>query len=69
MNGSQSPHVALQNFPIEDGCISMGGKSILTIAEEIGSTPFYIYDREAIKKKVLGLVNALPPAGTHPLCD
>ena len=47
-------------FPTRDGELLVGGKSISTLADEIGETPFYVYDRTLIQQRMSELRKALP---------
>ena len=47
-------------FPTRDGELLVGGKSISTLADEIGETPFYVYDRTLIQQRMSELRQALP---------
>jgi diaminopimelate decarboxylase len=57
-------HAASPWFDIEDDCLRVGGRSLLQIAAEVGRTPFYVYDRSVMRRKVQQLRAALP-AGIH----
>lgn len=47
-------------FPVVDGCLQIGGMSLTRLAERVGSTPFYAYDRHLISERVAQLRAALP---------
>ncbi len=47
-------------MPIVDNCLQIGGKPLSQLAEQIGSTPFYAYDRRLITARVAELRAALP---------
>jgi len=53
-------HAPMDQFPIKDGCLTVGGRSILDIAQQVGSTPFYVYDSDLMEQRVTQLRNALP---------
>lgn len=57
-----SPAVHFQNllFPVEGNCLQIGGMPLTRLAEQIGSTPFYAYDRRLISERVAKLRAALP---------
>lgn len=55
-------HAAIRAFPVIDGEIAPGGVRISRIAERVGRTPFYVYDRAAISSRVRTLRDALPAA-------
>jgi diaminopimelate decarboxylase len=48
-------------FEVRGGCLHVGGISLTRLAERVGSTPFFAYDRALIKKRVNQLRSALPP--------
>ena len=47
-------------FPSRDGELLVGGRPISVLAEEIGETPFYVYDQSLIRQRVDELRQALP---------
>ena len=47
-------------FPIADNCLQIGGMPLTQLAERVGSTPFYAYDRRLISERVARLRAALP---------
>lgn len=55
-------HAATQAFPVLGSEIAPGGIPIGRLAERVGRTPFYVYDREAISARVAMLRKALPSA-------
>jgi len=54
----------MTQFGVVDNCLQVGGRSLTAIAQEVGQTPFYAYDRAVISAKVAGLRQSLP-AGIH----
>ncbi|NIA27492.1 MAG: hypothetical protein GWP02_05495 [Desulfobulbaceae bacterium] len=50
----------MDQFPVINGELHVGGIPITQLAERAGHTPFYLYDRRAITKRVEALRNALP---------
>ena len=42
-------HAPMDQFSIIDNRLSVGGRTVTEIAEEIGSTPFYVYDSALIQ--------------------
>jgi len=56
----------LQNigFPVVDNCLQIGGKSLSRLVEQVGSTPFYAYDRQLMSDRVASL-RALLPEDIH----
>lgn len=53
-------HAPMDQFPIVDGELTIGGKSITQIAKEVGQTPFYAYDRQLITDRIALLRKSLP---------
>jgi len=53
-------HAALASAPVVDDTLTLGGEPVHRIAERVGSTPFYAYDRAAISTRVEQLRAALP---------
>jgi diaminopimelate decarboxylase len=60
MNANQHVHAAHTRFPAVDGCLHIGGVSLTRLAQQLGSTPFYAYDRKLISDKVQQLRQGLP---------
>lgn len=50
----------MNQFPIEDGCLQVGGIPLPRLAERVGCTPFYAYDRRLLDVRVAQLRKALP---------
>ncbi len=66
LNMSQIPralpvHAPLEQFPVEAGELCVGGQKLSLLAERVGQTPFYAYDRAALRLRVAGLRAVLPP--------
>jgi diaminopimelate decarboxylase len=55
-----SQHAPHPYFTARDGELVVGGRKITEIAAEIGRTPFYVYDRAVMTRKVQDLRAALP---------
>jgi len=55
-------HAAQTLFPVRDGCLQVGGIPLTRLAERVGSTPFYAYDRSLLDARVARLRAALPAA-------
>lgn len=53
-------HAALDTLEYKDGILQWGGRKITEIAEELGPTPFYAYDRQRMSRRVAELRDALP---------
>ena len=61
MNTPAKPrHTPMSQFPIVDGELQIGGKSVSQLAAETGQTPFYAYDRAVISAQIAKLRSALP---------
>lgn len=57
---SPPTHAALTQFPAVAGCLTVGGISIDRLALRAGGTPFYVYDRKLVLKRVARVRDALP---------
>ena len=55
-------HVPMHQFNVADNCLQIGGQPLIDIARQLGSTPFYAYDRTVIRAQIDQLRDALPPA-------
>ncbi len=53
-------HAPLDQFAVVDDELIVGDTPIRRLAEQVGQTPFYAYDREAITRRVRALRQALP---------
>ena len=53
-------HAPMDQFPIINGELHIGGISITQLAERVGQTPFYAYDRKLITERVQYLRDSLP---------
>lgn len=60
MNDQAPAHAALKNLEYRDGELIWGGRKVSEIAEEVGGTPFYAYDRARIAARVAELRAAMP---------
>lgn len=54
-------HAPMTQFPVEDHCLVIGGIPLTRLAQRIGSTPFYAYDRQLITARIQSLRQSLPP--------
>ena len=57
---SSPAHVPMSQFPIVNGQLHIGGQPLKLLAERVGQTPFYAYDRELLRGRVAELCAALP---------
>ena len=53
-------HAPMDQFPIVDNELHIGGIGISQLAQQVGQTPFYAYDRKLIGERVQQLRTALP---------
>jgi diaminopimelate decarboxylase len=55
-------HVPMSQFPLDPatGELTVGGQRLSVLAERVGQTPFYAYDRGLLKARVAELRAALP---------
>ncbi|HEX8406055.1 MAG TPA: pyridoxal-dependent decarboxylase, exosortase A system-associated [Duganella sp.] len=57
-------HAAQKQFPVQDDCLQLGGILLTRLAERVGRTPFYAYERSHIQSRVELLRQTLPQ-GVH----
>lgn len=57
-------HPAVMNWDVRDGCLQVGGVSLTRLADRIGQTPFFAYDRRMLDARV-ELLRAQLPEGIH----
>ena len=55
-------HAAQTLFPVVDDCLHVGGLPLTRLAQRVGSTPFYAYDRNLLSARVAHVRAHLPPA-------
>lgn len=53
-------HAPLVQFPVIDDCLQVGGIPLSRLAQRIGRTPFYAYDRGKITERIALLRRHLP---------
>lgn len=53
-------HAPMNQFPVLDGELAIGGMRLSTLAARVGQTPFYAYDRALIQARVHELRQVLP---------
>lgn len=53
-------HAALRGAQLINGALALGGEPLTRLAQRVGQTPFYAYDRAAITRRVAELRAALP---------
>jgi len=53
-------HAAQTLFPVVDNCLQVGGIALTRLAQRVGQTPFYAYDRALVTQRVQLLRQHLP---------
>jgi len=53
-------HAPMDQFPVINGELHIGGIAITRLAERVGQTPFYAYDRSLITQRIQHLRDNLP---------
>lgn len=53
-------HAPLTQFPVADDQLIIGGKRLDQLLEQTGGTPFYAYDKQAIRQRISQLRDQLP---------
>ncbi|MFC5460201.1 pyridoxal-dependent decarboxylase, exosortase A system-associated [Massilia niabensis] len=53
-------HAAQTLFPVVDDCLQVGGVPLTRLAQRVGSTPFYAYDRRLLTERVAQVRMHLP---------
>lgn len=48
-------------FPVVNDCLHIGGAPLTQLAQRVGQTPFYAYDRRLIENRIQKLRQQLPP--------
>ena len=57
---SSALHPAIAAFPVRNGCIEVGGIVLTRLAERVGQTPFFAYDRRLLDARIAHLRKHLP---------
>ena len=57
-------HPALTHWGVRDDCLQVGGQSLTRLADRIGQTPFFAYDRGLLNERIALLRKELPD-GIH----
>ncbi len=61
MSKPQRPgHCELAYFPVVNNQLQAGGQSVAQLAQQLGDTPFYAYDRAIIDQRIQALRDLLP---------
>jgi len=53
-------HAAMDQFAARDGVLQIGGQPLTRLADRVGRTPFYAYDRALLTRRVEELRAAMP---------
>src|SRR6516225_2756081 len=59
-----TPHSTVASFATRSGSLCVGGVPVDVLAERVGETPFFAYDRRLLTRRVAELRAALP-SGIH----
>ena len=54
-------HAPMRQFAVQDNQLLMGGMPLSRLAQRVGSTPFYAYDRHLMTDRVAELRGLMPP--------
>ncbi|MGZ5183407.1 MAG: pyridoxal-dependent decarboxylase, exosortase A system-associated, partial [Ramlibacter sp.] len=60
MSSTRPVHAEQTLYPVVDNCLQVGGVPLTRLAQRVGSTPFYAYDRALIDARVRHLRAHLP---------
>lgn len=61
MSSTKPQHAAQTLFEVADDCLQVGGMPLTRLAQRVGQTPFYAYDRALVTRRVEALRRQLPP--------
>ncbi|MGO4381881.1 pyridoxal-dependent decarboxylase, exosortase A system-associated [Pseudoduganella sp. RAF53_2] len=61
MSAVRPQHAALTQFEVRGDCLHIGGMPLERLAQRVGQTPFYVYERKAMTERVAYLRRCLPP--------
>jgi len=62
MSAVRPVHAPQTLFPVADGCLLVGGIPLTRLAQRVGATPFYAYDRALLDARVAHVRAHIPPA-------
>ncbi len=62
MNPTPPQHAPMTQFAVVKNELCIGGIALSRLAQRLGSTPFYAYDRHLLSQRVAELRLAMPPA-------
>ena len=57
-------HAPIDHWPVVDDCLIVGGMPLPRLAQRVGRTPFYAYDRGLLTQRV-AVLRAMLPAGVQ----
>ena len=60
MSKPKPVHAPMTQFPVVDDCLQVGGVPLPELAQRVGRTPFYAYDRGLMNQRVAELRKHLP---------
>ncbi len=60
MKKTAPQHAPMDQFPVRNNHLVIGGQELTQVAERVGQTPFYAYDRQLLTKRVSDLRKAMP---------
>lgn len=60
MSNLPPEHAPLVQFPVQNDCLQIGGIALTRLAQRVGTTPFYAYDRQKITERIVLLRRHLP---------
>jgi diaminopimelate decarboxylase len=60
MSNPRPKHAPLTQFEVQDDCLQIGGIALTRLAQRVGATPFYAYDRQRMTERVALLRRHLP---------
>src|SRR5688572_10314309 len=60
MSTARPTHAPMTQFPVVDDCLQIGGIALTELAQRVGQTPFYAYDRALMAQRVELLRQHLP---------
>ena len=52
MSNLPPEHAPLVQFAVLDDCLQVGGMALTRLAQRVGATPFYAYDRQKISERI-----------------
>ncbi len=53
-------HPTVGSFQVRDGCLLIGGVTLTRLADRVGQTPFFVYDRARLTDRIRHLRECLP---------